>query len=113
VAEVHAKGNYVDPATGPVTATYRLVGSSVASSKISVSPQFYTGGPVEPTAEDLTVQIGKNPPLVPNVDYEVIGYEQNTNVGSATVTIHGIGEYGGTKTQKFTIMPRSLFWWWR
>lgn len=36
------------------------------------------------------------------------GYKNNVKAGRATLTIQGIGKYGGTKEVKFTILPRWL-----
>ena len=35
-------------------------------------------------------------------------YKKNDKKGTATVTLKGCGEYGGTKTIKFKIMPKEL-----
>lgn len=43
-------------------------------------------------------------PLKEGVDYAVT-YQSNVNVGIATVVIAGIGEYGGTITKTFRIVP--------
>ena len=45
--------------------------------------------------------------LTEGVDYE-ISYADNINVGEATVTITGIGEYTGSFTKPLTIEPMSL-----
>ena len=43
--------------------------------------------------------------LVEGKDYEVTGYHNNVNPGTATVTIQGIGNFTGTLTIPFTITP--------
>ena len=64
-----------------------------------ITPQTYTGEAIEPeitlTYEDQT--------LVKDTDYEV-AYENNTEVGTATITVTGIGDYSGTKTIEFQIV---------
>ena len=45
--------------------------------------------------------------LTEGTDYE-ISYDNNINVGEATVTITGIGSYTGTITKPLTIVPMSL-----
>ena len=45
--------------------------------------------------------------LVEGSDY-TIEYKNNTNAGTATATITGIGDYTGTKTLEFTINPASI-----
>ena len=50
---------------------------------------------------------GKKITLVKGKDYN-IKYSNNKNVGKATVTIDGIGEYTGTLTKNFTIKAISI-----
>ncbi|WP_034475374.1 leucine-rich repeat protein [Butyrivibrio proteoclasticus] len=48
-------------------------------------------------------------------DFEVVkgSYVNNSNAGKASVTFHGIGNYGGYKTVQFTIGTRSLTQFWK
>ena len=46
-------------------------------------------------------------------DYEIVSYSNNIKKGSAAVTLKGVGNYGGTKTVKFTIRAKGFLWWWR
>ena len=46
-------------------------------------------------------------------DYEIVGYSNNINKGTAKVTIRGTGNYGGLKTQTFKIKAKGFKWWWR
>ena len=41
-------------------------------------------------------------------DFEIVSYANNVNKGTATVTIKGVGNYGGTKTVTFKITQRSF-----
>ena len=45
--------------------------------------------------------------LVAGKDYSV-SYENNRNAGQATVTVTGLGNYSGTKTQNFVIKPWNI-----
>ena len=63
----------------------------------------YTGLPLEPTLELLH----DTQPLVLGTDY-TITYTNNTDAGTATVTITGIGNYSGTIEVTFEITPRPL-----
>lgn len=38
--------------------------------------------------------------------YEIVDYKNNIKAGTAKVTLHGIGEYGGTKTCSFKILKK-------
>jgi hypothetical protein len=63
---------------------------------------YYTGSPVVP---EVTVKIGSDI-LEKDTDYE-ISYSE-TYVGSAAVTITGIGKYGGTVEKGFEILKAKL-----
>ena len=65
-----------------------------------ISSKAYTGKAMKPT---VIVKDGKKK-LVNGTDYTVT-YNNNKNIGTAAITITGIGEYRGTKTLKFKIVP--------
>lgn len=78
-------------------------GTSIASLTFSsVSDQVYTGKAITPS---VTVKDGSTT-LVAGTDY-TITYSSNTKVGAATITIKGIGDYGGSKTITFNIIPKK------
>lgn len=68
----------------------------------SISNQTYTGSAIKPT---VTVTY-KGTKLTLNEDYTV-SYKNNTNIGKATVTITGKGDYANitAKTVNFNIVP--------
>lgn len=63
----------------------------------------YTGSPVEP---EPTVKIGTKT-LVKDVDY-TISYENNTEVGTGTVIITGVGNLTGTLQKSFAITDKTI-----
>ena len=93
-ATVTFKGNYSGTAAG----TFKITAASVSSSSVSVARQTYTGAALTPAA---TVKLGEKT-LVKDTDYTV-AYSNNTNAGTASVTITGKGNYTGTKASTFTI----------
>lgn len=64
----------------------------------------YTGTPIQPA---VTVKDTAEKVLTEDTDYTV-SYENNTNVGTATVTITGKGNYTGTILVEFMINPKVL-----
>ena len=69
----------------------------------SIDSQTYTGSSIEPS---VTVTLnGKTLKL--NEDY-TLTYSNNVNVGTATITINGIGNYTGSKKVNFNIAPKKL-----
>lgn len=80
--------------------TFNILRKGINTVSIEAIPDAtYTGSAIKP---ELTVKDGTTK-LVENKDY-VIDCSNNTNIGTATVTIHGIGNYEGTKTTTFKIV---------
>ncbi len=74
---------------------------SMASQVISSIPDYeYTGSPITPS-----VIVSSN--AAEGEDYTVT-YSNNTKVGTAAVTITGIGNYHGTLTKTFNIIGKSF-----
>ena len=65
--------------------------------------KYYTGNEIE---QDLTIKY-EDTVLKENTDYK-LSYKNNTNVGIATVTITGIGEYTGSKELRFKINKSNI-----
>jgi len=80
------------------TATVQFTKDVAGLTVDPIASRVFTGSAIEPavTVEDdgLTLVLG--------VDYTV-AYTDNVNVGTATVTITGAGNYTGTRTVQFTI----------
>ena len=95
---------------GFIKSEYRIVEYDISKARVSVEKQDYTGYDITLDAEDMTVKYGDKE-LVLGTDYEIVSYEDNINRGKAKVTIRGIGNYGGTKTIKFTIKSKLMEWW--
>ena len=74
------------------------------SIKLSYTVSAYTGNNKIP-AVTITTTTGKT--LVKNKDFTT-SYTDNVNVGTATVTIKGIGDYAGEVVKTFKITPRNI-----
>lgn len=68
-----------------------------------ISPQTFTGSQIKPS---VTVKLGEET-LNENQDYTLL-YKNNINVGTATVSIIGMGDYAGTKEVSFSIVPKNI-----
>ena len=93
---VTGKGNY----SGTLTKNFTIAAKSISELEITLSQTSYTynGSAKKPA---VTVKDGSKT-LVSGTDYSV-SYSDNTNVGTATVTITGSGNYKGTAAKTFTI----------
>lgn len=115
-------GNY----EGETVVAFRIIADNKNLSKavIKVDDQYYTGKEIEPHGTDekkddravkVSIKIKENGTtttydLREGVDYEILGYTKNINKGTAKITIHGIGTYGGTKTGSFKIKQQQMKW---
>lgn len=107
-----------------LSTSYRITGQNFGNVKVTGIQKAYTGKEVTLTPEDfknedgtskITIKIGKeSKELVYGTDFEIVegSYKNNIKKGTASVTLKGLGEYGGTKTIKFKVGTRGLFWWW-
>ncbi|MBR3525221.1 MAG: hypothetical protein IKO11_05190, partial [Lachnospiraceae bacterium] len=119
--QVKGKGNFTDSV---ISAGYRILdkGYDIGKASVSVKPQDYNGG-YEPVTiplsdEFFTVKLGgkqlklvPDPATTPGEDgFAVLEdtYRNNTKCGTASVTICGVGAYGGTKVVKFKIDPMKI-----
>jgi len=95
-----------------------VVGTKMGSVKVDAKKltKTYTGEAIELTEEDMgsVIVTYKKTPLVYGEDFVIVGYANNVNKGSMTVTIAGTGEDNGrgvfssTKTFKVKIVPKSF-----
>ena len=69
----------------------------------SVPDQMFTGAAITP---EPVIKFGAIT-LKKDTDY-TLAYSNNTNVGTATITITGKGNYSDTKTVNFKIVPMSF-----
>lgn len=74
---------------------------SIEACRITVKDQTYTGDVVRPA-----VRVRYNGvKLKKGTDYRVIGYSNNLNVGVATVTVQGLGNFTDVAKQTFRVNP--------
>ncbi|MDD7642534.1 MAG: hypothetical protein PUK75_08690 [bacterium] len=91
--------------TGTKSAYFRIVAPTIYNATItSISDQSYTGYQICPS---ISVYVN-NVLLREGTDYTV-SYSNNVNMGTATVTITGIGTYSGTRTTTFRITGPNLY----
>ena len=104
---VRGKGNYIGSSK---SAVFRVVKYDITKVNFKIKEQTYTGKPIELDKEQITAIMGKgkNAVTLEKTDYEIIDYSKNTNQGTATVTLRGLGNYGGTKRVKFVIKAKMF-----
>ena len=94
---ITGKGNY----TGSTKATYKIKAKKVTPS-VTVKDVKYTGKAQKPA---VTVKVGKTT-LKKGTDYTA-AYSNNVKVGQASVKVTLKGNYSGSKTAAFRILPKT------
>ena len=106
VGTVTATVKFINNYTGTAEITYKILQKSAESLDITAEDQEYTGDTV---ITDILVMDGELE-LVEDTDYDVVytnNIELSTEEVSAMATLTFKGNYTGTRTVKFKIMPRN------
>ncbi|WP_415929272.1 hypothetical protein [Zhenpiania hominis] len=97
---VTGNGNY----TGTASKTFTIAKANIQKANVTgVANCYYTGK--ARTQTDLKVTMAGK--VLSKSDYKVT-YKNNKNVGKATLTITGQGNYTGTITKTFIVKPRKV-----
>lgn len=91
---------------GTAYGTYRIVQADIAKAKVTVDAQEYTGLKIRPKKNAIHITMNGVP--LGDQDYEIVGYENNVNQGTAKMTIRGVGNFGGTKVVNFKIQKKGI-----
>ena len=87
-----------------VDITVKVTPISLEGATVTVKDLTYNGQKQFPT---VTVKLDENTTLTKNTDFDVNATMQ-TNAGSYTLTISGNGNYTGTKTVEWKILPKTI-----
>lgn len=87
-----------------VDITVKVTPISLEGAEVTVKDLTYNGERQFPT---VTVKLDENTTLTKNTDFDVNATMQ-TNAGSYTLTITGQGNYTGTKTIGWKILPKTI-----
>jgi len=99
--QISGKGNNY---TGTIIKNYMIKADLSAYGKISaIEDQVYTGYAIAP---DIIVTMNGRV-LNRGTDY-IVNYSNNINVGTATMTVTGIGSFSGTKTINYAIEAKNI-----
>lgn len=99
-----------------IKGSYRIFAKNISVLKVVIDPQEYTGEEVllnqNNDKRDIHIYANnadakKKQNEITSSCYEIIGYTNNVKAGTAKVTLHGIGDYGGTKTYSFKIQKKK------
>lgn len=94
-----------------ITGSYYIYSKHINSLIVSIDPQVYTGKEVTLSESDIHVYLNqtarKNGEELDETCYRIAGYSNNIKVGTAKVTLQGMGEYGGQRTCGFRINKKE------
>lgn len=110
VGTTNITSTYVDGNNRSDTKQLEVVAASlqdISGAIITPSDTVYTGFPITPTPTVTVVLDNVVTTLVLGTDY-TLSYLNNINVGTATVTATGIGNYTGTVSSTWTITPATF-----
>ncbi|MCI8993183.1 MAG: hypothetical protein HFG80_10775 [Eubacterium sp.] len=110
--DINANVNTTDNVSGTASITFNIIGdiSGGFASVGSIPDQEYTAKPVEPDVQVTWLGVSGGrvaKTLTKGVDYD-IEYSDNTEIGTATATITGKGNYSGTRTVNFQIVMGKI-----
>ena len=90
--------------TGTIKKNFNIVARGISDTTIgSIPNQTYTGNSI--SAQPVITYNGAT--LTKDVDY-TLSYSNNINVGTATITITGKGNFKGTTSKTFSISARAM-----
>ena len=93
-------GNY----DGSINGIFTILAKEIEQSMVQdIADQIYTGDAIEPT---VVIKYGELT-LTLNTDY-TISYTNNTDVGTATISITGNGNYSGSTSKTFKIVSTQV-----
>ena len=97
-------------ADAEVTACYMAAAKDpkdITAAVISdIAPVSYTGSPITPAF--TVTEAGENGRVLTKGKNFKVSYSDNTDAGTASVTVTGIGAYSGKQTKYFQILPRQV-----
>ena len=89
----------------------KSIGALTNGNIANIADQTYSGSAINPSGLNVTATLlgVDNTSLVEGTDYTLsyLGADY-TNVGEKTITLNGIGNFSGTTTKTFNIIPKSL-----
>lgn len=102
---VTGKGSYY----GTKSTVTAYAKADISKAAVVINDQFYTGNQITISKKDIaSVKVGKVTLSEDDYDIDVTSYSNNVNCGTASVTIRGKGNYGGSKVATFKIKSRNL-----
>ena len=100
-----ANYEWTDGTTGNLTLNWKIIQATITDASVTLPQATYRVTGTEITPEPTVVVNGRT--LIKDTDYTV-SYTNNTNIGTATVTVTGKNNYKGTGKATFEIADKEV-----
>ncbi len=94
-----------------ITGSYYVYSINLKDLIVEIDPQQYTGKEIRLSKEDIhlyaSAEDAREGREIEASCYEIVGYSNNTHVGTAKVILRGIGYYGGVQAYSFSITKKE------
>ena len=108
VGTATATATGIGACTGSLKTTFDVAPADMSLTSVTMPNLPYTGQAMSPQPKSVTYEVdGVTTELVVDVDYQVVGFTNNTNIGDATVVLQGMGNFTGTLIANWKIVQQG------
>ena len=108
VGTATATATGIGACTGSLKTTFDVAPADMSLTSVTMPNLPYTGQAMSPQPKSVTYEVdGVTTELVVGVDYQVVGFTNNTNIGDATVVLQGMGNFTGTLIANWKIVQQG------
>ena len=108
VGTATATATGIGTCTGSLKTTFDIAPADMSLTSVTMPNLPYTGQAMSPQPKSVTYEVdGVTTELVVGVDYQVVGFTNNTNIGDATVVLQGMGNFTGTLIANWKIVQQG------
>ena len=108
VGTATATATGIGACTGSLKTTFDIAPADMSLTSVTMPNLPYTGQAMSPQPKSVTYEVdGVTTELVVGVDYQVVGFTNNTNIGDATVVLQGMSNFTGTLIANWKIVQQG------
>ena len=108
VGTATATATGIGACAGSLKTTFDIAPADMSLTSVTMPNLPYTGQAMSPQPKSVTYEVdGVTTELVVGVDYQVVGFTNNTNIGDATVVLQGMGNFTGTLIANWKIVQQG------
>ena len=108
VGTASATATGIGACTGSLKTTFDIAPADMSLTSVTMPNLPYTGQAMSPQPKSVTYEVdGVTTELAVGVDYQVVGFTNNTNIGDATVVLQGMGNFTGTLIANWKIVQQG------